>query len=144
VSGVVLVGATGVDVPGHPIPDVSKLTLDEVMNLSYHDPKPFRVDPSKMTDDQRAVVMANRATLGVYAPQSSDPTLAGRLRGVAVPVLVISGDSDRIVDSEYGRAFAALIPGAKFVLLTGTGHLPQIETPELLLDAVLSFGQAGR
>jgi pimeloyl-ACP methyl ester carboxylesterase len=143
-AGVVLVGATGIDVPGHPIPDTSKLTLAEIMSLSYHNPNPFRVDPASMTDDQRAVMAANRAALGVYAPQMTDPTLAARLAGVAVPVLVISGDSDRIVDAGYGRAYAAAIPGAKFELLAGTGHLPQIETPELLLEAVWNFGHPGQ
>ena len=72
----------------------------------------------------------------VYAPQMADPTLARRLAGVSVPTLVISGESDRIVDAGYGRAYAAAIPGAKFVLLPATGHMPQIETPELLLETV--------
>jgi len=144
VSGVVLTGAVGVEIPSHPIPDASKFTLDELMSRSYHNPKPFRIDPATMTDDQRAAFAANRATLGVYAPQMSDPTLGGRLAKMAVPVLVISGESDRIVDPGYGRAYAASIPGAKFVVLPATGHLPQIETPELLLETIWNFGQPGR
>jgi pimeloyl-ACP methyl ester carboxylesterase len=144
ITGVVLVGATGIDVPGHPIPDTSKLTLDEITSLSYHNPGPFRVDPTKMTEDQRAVMASNRAALGVYAPQLTDPTLGERLGSVAVPTLVISGDGDRIVDAGYGRAYAAAIPGAKFELLAGTGHLPQIETPELLLETVWKFANAGQ
>jgi pimeloyl-ACP methyl ester carboxylesterase len=139
VSGIVLVGAAGIEVAGHPIPDISKLTLDEVMSLSYHNPKVFRIDPVSLTDDQRAVMAANRAALNVYAPQMSDPTLVGRLARTAVPVLVISGESDRIVDPEYGRAYAAAIPNAQFQLLPNTGHIPQIETPELLLAAIWSF-----
>ena len=141
VSGIVLVGALGIEVAGHPIPDVSKLTLDEVMSLSYHNPKPFRLDPASFTDDQRAIMGANRAALAVYAPKMTDPTMAGRLAGVTVPALVISGESDRIVDPEYGRAYAAAIPGARFVLLAGTGHVPQIETPELLLETIRNFGR---
>jgi pimeloyl-ACP methyl ester carboxylesterase len=144
ITGVVLVGATGIEVPGHPIPDTSKLTLDEILSLSYHNPSLFRVDPAKMTDGQRAIMASNRAALGVYASQMTDPTLAQRLGGVAVPTLVISGDSDRIVDVAYGRAYAAAIPGAKFELLAGTGHLPQIETPELLLETVWKFAHAGQ
>jgi len=141
VSGLVLVGATGIEVPGHPIPDTSKLTLDELMSLSYHNPKPFRIDPAGVTDDQRAIVAANRAVLQVYAPRMTDPTLAGRLAKLAVPALVVSGESDRIVDPEYGRALAAAIPGAKFVQLAGTGHLPQVETPELLLETIWDYRQ---
>ena len=49
------------------------------------------------------------------------------------------GDSDRIVDPDYGRAFAEAIPGARFKLLADTGHLPQIETPDQLLDAIWTF-----
>ena len=139
VSTVVLVGATGIEVQGHPITDISRLTLPEVMSLSYHNPKPFAVDPAGVTDAQRAIIGANRAALQVYAPQSTDPTLAERLSRVAVPVLVISGESDRIVDPEYGRAYAAAIPGARFVLLAGTGHLPQIETPDLLLETIWNY-----
>jgi pimeloyl-ACP methyl ester carboxylesterase len=144
VSGIVLVGGTGIEVPGHPIPDISKLTLQEVMNLSYHNPKPFMVDPASMTEGQRAIVGANRAALQVYAPQSSDPTLAQRLSAVSVPVLVVSGESDGFVVPDYGRAYAAAIPDAKFALLAGTGHVPQVETPELLLETIWNFGNRSR
>jgi pimeloyl-ACP methyl ester carboxylesterase len=140
VSDIVLVGALGIEVADHPIPDISKLTLDEIMSLSYHNPKPFRVDPASVTDDQRAIMAANRAALQVYAPRMTDPTLAQRLAKVAVPTLVISGESDRIVDPAYGRAFTAAIPGAKFELLAGTGHVPQIETPELLMETIWNYG----
>jgi pimeloyl-ACP methyl ester carboxylesterase len=60
---------------------------------------------------------------------------------VKTPTLVVWGDSDRIADVDYGRAYAAAIPGARFQLLSDTGHLPQIETPEQLLDAVWAFAE---
>ena len=59
-----------------------------------------------------------------------------------MPVLVLWGDSDRIVDPDYGRAFAAAIPGARFQLLPATGHVPQIETPDQLLTAITGFTRA--
>jgi pimeloyl-ACP methyl ester carboxylesterase len=99
----VLTGAVGIEFPGHPIPDTSKMTLDQIMSLSYHDPKPFRIDPTRMTDEQRAVAASNRAALGIYAPKNTDPSLAARLSKMTVPTLVISGDSDRIVTPEYGH-----------------------------------------
>ena len=66
----------------------------------------------------------------------SDPSLAGRLSGLQVPTLVLWGDSDQIVDPDYGRAYAAAIPTARFQLLKDTGHLPQMETPDQVLDAI--------
>ncbi len=46
------------------------------------------------------------------------------------------GDSDQIADPDYGRAYAAAIPRARFQLLKDTGHLPQLETPEQLMNAI--------
>ena len=66
----------------------------------------------------------------------TDPSLGERLHGVTVPTLVVWGDSDRIVDPEYGRALAAAIPTARFELLKDTGHMPQVETPGQLLEAI--------
>jgi pimeloyl-ACP methyl ester carboxylesterase len=72
----------------------------------------------------------NRASLAIYAVTAmAAPGLAGRLADIKVPTLVVWGEADRIADPDYGRAYAAAIPGARFLLLTGTGHLPQIETP---------------
>jgi pimeloyl-ACP methyl ester carboxylesterase len=66
----------------------------------------------------------------------TDPGLRGRLAGVRVPTLVVWGEADRIADPDYGRAYAGAIPGARFALLRGTGHVPQVETPQLLLTAL--------
>ena len=86
------------------------------------------------------VMAGNRAALAVYGGQSMvDPTLAARLAGIKVPTLVLWGEADRIADADYGRAFAAAIPGAEFRLLAKTGHVPQIETPHQLLSALWEF-----
>ena len=69
----------------------------------------------------------------------TDPTLLGRLAGIGIPALVLWGEADRIVDAGYGRAFAEAIPGARFELLPRTGHVPQMETPEVLLKALSAF-----
>lgn len=143
ITGVVLVDAVGIEVPGHPIADFFSLTLDQVAELAYHDPAPFRIDPSTMSAEQQAGMAGNRVSLAVYAGTAmSDPGLASRLAQVTVPVLAIWGESDRIADPEYGRAFAAAIPRAQFRLLPATGHLPQLESPNELLAAIRDFTDA--
>jgi pimeloyl-ACP methyl ester carboxylesterase len=143
ISGVVLVDACGIEVPGHPVADFFALTLDQVAELSYHDPGPFRIDPAAMSAGQRAVMAGNRGALAVYGEATmTDPGLRARLGRIAVPALVLWGDSDRIVDPDYGRAYAAAIPGAQFRLLPATGHVPQIETPAQLLGAIRDFAAA--
>jgi pimeloyl-ACP methyl ester carboxylesterase len=140
ISRFVLVDAVGIDVPGHVVADFFSLTPRQVAELAYHDPDRFGVDPSKLSPEALRVMAGNRATLAVYAGTSmSQAALAGRLASVAKPTLVVWGDSDRIADVDYGRAYAAAIPGARFELLKDTGHLPQIETPGQLIDAVWAF-----
>ena len=140
ITGVVLVDACGIEVPGHPVADFFSLTVDQVAEFSYHDPGPFRIDPAAMSAGQRAVMAGNREALAVYGGTTmTDPGLRARLGRIAVPALVLWGDSDRIVDPDYGRAYAAAIPGAEFRLLPATGHVPQIETPDQLLGAIADF-----
>jgi mannose-6-phosphate isomerase-like protein (cupin superfamily) len=77
----------------------------------------------------------------VYGGERSmtDETQRGRLSEVRVRTLVLWGESDRIVDPTYGHEYAKAIEGAEFRLLRGTGHLPQLETPDLLLRTIRDF-----
>jgi pimeloyl-ACP methyl ester carboxylesterase len=137
VSGAILIDAVGIAVPGHPVADFFSLSMDQVFELSFHNPDPFRFDPAALPPAAQAVAAGNRAALAVYAGKSmSDPTLVERLSTVELPTLVLWGESDQIVDPEYGRAYAAAIPTARFELLQLTGHMPQMETPDQLLEAI--------
>jgi pimeloyl-ACP methyl ester carboxylesterase len=114
-----------------------------VAQLSYHDSDKFRLDPATLPPAVREAMPGNRATLAVYSgPSMSDPSLVDRLGTLATPTLVVWGEADRIVNPDFGRAYAAAIPGARFHLMNGAGHLPQIETPDELLDVVWTFARA--
>jgi pimeloyl-ACP methyl ester carboxylesterase len=143
VSSLVLVDAVGIDVPGHPLADFFSLTPAEVAQRSYYDPATFGVDPSALPPAAQAAMAGNRATLAAYtAAGMTDPTLVPRLGAVTAPCLVAWGEADRIGDPDYGRAFAAAIPGAEFRLLEKSGHMPQIETPGALAEVAWSFAAA--
>lgn len=59
--------------------------------------------------------------------------LTARLRGLAVPTLVIHGRADRLVPPSGGEATAAAIPGARLLMLDGMAHdLPEPLWPELV------------
>lgn len=47
-----------------------------------------------------------------------------------LPALVIAGDRDGATPPDLVRELADLIPGAKFELMRGVGHLPCVEDPE--------------
>jgi pimeloyl-ACP methyl ester carboxylesterase len=143
VSGAILLDAAGIEVAGHPIADFFSLSPDQVTQLAFHNPAAFRFDPSTLPPAVQTVMAGNRAALAIYAGSSmSDPSLVERLASMRIPTLVLWGDSDQIVDPDYGRAFAAAIPTARFQLLTATGHLPQVETPDQVLQAIADFASA--
>jgi pimeloyl-ACP methyl ester carboxylesterase len=140
VGAAVLVGAVGIHVEGHPVPDFFAMNFGEVMQRSYYDPQRFAIDPATLPPERLAAIQANRTALAVYAQTTmEDPTLRTRLTSMRVPTLVLYGEADRIVDPEYARAFGAAISGATFQLLPRTGHLPQLETPDELLRVIGDF-----
>ncbi len=56
-----------------------------------------------------------------------------------MPVLVITGDDDRIVPTEQSLRLAQAIPQAGLAVIPECGHVPQEECPQAFLDAVLPF-----
>ncbi|MEA5366332.1 alpha/beta fold hydrolase [Amycolatopsis sp., V23-08] len=136
VSGAVIIDAVGLEVEGHAPTDVRGLTLAEIQAFSWHDPSKAPVAPAGGTAPSPDIA----ALIGYAGPAMIDPTLAKRLGGLDLPVHVVWGESDGIVTPDYGRAFAAAIPMSKFTLIPRSGHLPQVETPEELLGALLDLG----
>ncbi len=67
-------------------------------------------------------------------PYMHDPKLARRLRHAKAPALVIWGESDRIVDVEYGRAFARAFANGRFEIVEKAGHMPHPEQPARVLE----------
>lgn len=131
VTGLVIINGVGVDIPGHPITNISRFTPPEIAKVAYHDPAKFGAGAPPPTPERIAMMRANQATLAVFAgdPYCYDPTLLGRLQGIHIPALVLWGASDHVVTKEYGRAYAAAIPNAGFELIAAAGHLPWLEQP---------------
>ena len=78
------------------------------------------------------------------APARSTSTVAHDLRlgKLSVASLVVWGESDRIVDLEYGRRYAASMPGSLFKPVSGAGHFPQIEPVEEVIALLTALAPA--
>ena len=145
VSRFVLVDAVGIEVDGHPVADFFSLTPAQVAERAYYDPATYGVDPTTLPPAAQRTMAGNREVLAIYAGTGmNDPSLRARLGAVHTPTLVVWGEADRIGDPDFGRAFANAIPGAEFRLLPRAGHMPQIETPDALIDVVAAFAFADR
>lgn len=56
-----------------------------------------------------------------------------------LPALVIAGDQDGATPPDLVRELAELIPGSKFELIRGAGHLPCVEDPQTYADHLTTF-----
>lgn len=63
------------------------------------------------------------------------------LPAIAVPTLCLAGSHDRTAPPEVLERMAARIPGARFQVLPGAGHIANVETPAAFDRAVVEFLQ---
>ena len=142
----VMVGPVGVKVgPADKldIPDIFAMPQADVNKLVFHDPSKAP-DPSKMSDDELAIVFRNRETtaLLVWEPWMHNPKLKRRLHRVRAPVLFVRGQSDGLVSAEYLKVYAGLLPNARTLTIPAAGHAPHLEQAEAFVAAVSEFLEA--
>jgi pimeloyl-ACP methyl ester carboxylesterase len=58
---------------------------------------------------------------------------------IAVPVLCLAGEHDRLAPAAMMERMAGRIPGARYVCLAGVGHLPNVEAPHAFDAAIFAF-----
>lgn len=60
---------------------------------------------------------------------------------LAVPVLIITGDNDRLVPSWNAERLSKAIPGSSFEIIKHCGHLPHEEKVDAFVSIVQKFLQ---
>ena len=140
----VLVDAVGIKMSDRETPDILDLfnTAPAVVERRrWHDPAKWAPDYDAMSDDALVVHARNRDALCLYAwdPYMHNPRLKRWLPRIAVPTLALWGASDGVVKPAYGRAYSALIPGARFEVIEGAGHHPEIEQSVAFAERVVAF-----
>jgi pimeloyl-ACP methyl ester carboxylesterase len=58
-------------------------------------------------------------------------------QNIKIPVALLWGDEDSITPPDQARDLQTLLPQATLTLLSGLGHIPQIEDPDAFNDALL-------
>jgi len=71
--------------------------------------------------------------------------VTGRYAGLAIPVLILWGEHDRIVQPWQGRKLRQEIAGSRLVTIAGCGHNPHEELPEKTFGLIRAFlaGESG-
>src|SRR5882757_291747 len=145
-SHLVLANAVGIKVGARDtrdIVDIFAITEPELNKLAYFDPKLAERDYKAMAEADVRVIARNREASARYgwSPYMHDPKLKSRLHRISIPTLFLWGSADRILTEDYGRAYCAAIPGARFETIARAGHYPHIEQPDAFARAVFAFTQ---
>jgi pimeloyl-ACP methyl ester carboxylesterase len=146
IKKLVLVDAYGIKVRGkrdRDIADIWYLPAEKVLQLKYVDTKHGVFDYPSMPDSKLEIVARNRETTArlCWEPYMHHPRLLRRLHRIDVPTLVLWGEKDGIVTTDYGRAYAKAIPGAKFVAIPNAAHFPHVEAPDTFMKELTRFAR---
>ncbi|WP_224404050.1 alpha/beta fold hydrolase [Pseudonocardia sp. ICBG1034] len=136
-----LVDPVGIKVGGREdrdIADVFAIAREELDERTFADADAGPGDLSQAPVEDVLHIARNEEALALYGwePYLHNPRLRRWLPRIHVPTLVAWGAQDGIVSPEYGRAYAASIPGARFELVDGAGHRAQVEQPDTLAKLV--------
>jgi pimeloyl-ACP methyl ester carboxylesterase len=99
-------------------------------------------DPSKLTpaiwEGYQEPLQAENWDQGLWelTIASRDLHLPAHLHEVSLPILVLTGDDDRIVPTSDSLRLAGELPNASLAVLPNCGHVPQEECPGPFLTEV--------
>jgi pimeloyl-ACP methyl ester carboxylesterase len=111
-----------------------------LLKSAWHDP--LKITPFIIDGFEKPLQIENWDKALWQLTKSSKPlNLRNKIIGLKHPILVLSGDDDRIVPTQDSVELAKIIPNQGLVLLANCGHVPQEECPQQFLDSVVPFIQ---
>jgi 3-oxoadipate enol-lactonase len=150
VAALVLVGPviSGLPLSGHfatrggrPRPSPDAPVAEQIAYWSGTDP--WFVAPANTAARQRLHALLSANPQNLRPPMELErrperPALP-RLGEIAVPTLIVAGEQDIPDVHAHCGAIEAAIPGARRVVLPGSGHVPHLEVPAAFNRVVLEF-----
>jgi pimeloyl-ACP methyl ester carboxylesterase len=110
----------------------------DLLYRAWHDPS--RITPEIVEAYREPLRIENWDVALWQLTKTSRPlNLPARLGELKMPVLVVTGDDDRVVPTAESLRLAQDISGAELAVFENCGHVPQEECPEPFLTAVEAF-----
>lgn len=106
--------------------------------------RPFVADPEDLSDEVvddagRSTPAAVSKTLSIGRREISRGRLARQARIIKIPLLVVAGEQDQIVDPQSVGVWAGGVDRAEISLIDECGHLPMIERTAEFNAQILAF-----
>lgn len=145
----VLIDPVGIKIEGWIYPFLFGMELPELVATLFHDPAAaLPLAPRDASVDTVVELYRQNTALARVAwnPYLYDPRLRRRLARIATPTLLCWGAHDRLAPPACAQTWRSQIPGAELRVFAGSGHLPHLEEPDAVAEAVVAFcaGAAAR
>ena len=95
--------------------------------------------PDLMRDRREAFLRTDPQVFQAACAALAELDLRPQLSKVKVPVLVLVGEHDEATPPPMSHELAAMLPDARLKIIAGCAHVPQLQAPEVFLDAIGDF-----
>jgi pimeloyl-ACP methyl ester carboxylesterase len=146
IKRLVLGAPAGIWLDDHPMTDMFALMRrpERLRPVLFHDPGstlakiivPDEAPEEMMIEAYKAAAATARLA---WNPPGHNPKLAGRLRRIKSPTLILWGDDDKLIPTAYAAAWAGSIEGARAELIPNCGHMLMFEGEKDFVAAVTRF-----
>ena len=79
------------------------------------------------------------AVTGTLLTLAARTDTADSLKNINIPVLIINGEEDKIINIDFAKSLNSKIKGSKLAVMKNSGHFPNMENPEEFNKAVREF-----
>ena len=146
VKRLVLAASAGLWMADHPMTDLFAFLRrpERLREINFHDPNSYMAEmliPTEADEERMAAAykaMTATARLA-WNPPGHNPKLAGRLRRIKSPTLIIWGDDDRLIPTPYAEEWAAHIKDSRVVKIKDCGHMLMFEGEDDFVAAITDF-----
>jgi pimeloyl-ACP methyl ester carboxylesterase len=110
----------------------------DLLKFAWHDPA--RIPPEILEQYQAPFKVENwDKALWEFTLANRPAGLSKRLNELTLPILVVTGDHDRIVPTKDSIRLAGELPNANLEVITNAGHVPHEEQPQQFMQAVANY-----
>jgi 3-oxoadipate enol-lactonase len=95
--------------------------------------------PDLMRDRREAFLRTDTELFQAACEALAELDLRPELARVKIPVLVLVGEHDEATPPPMSRELAAGLPDARLKIIAGCAHVPQLQAPDVFLDAIGDF-----
>jgi pimeloyl-ACP methyl ester carboxylesterase len=132
VRKLVLVAPAGLDVPGYPIVDFSKIAPYDILGHLTEN-IPLILKNATGAPDPR-----DGASFNILIPSILDRKFTRWLHRITIPSMLVWGENDRTTPIQQAEEWLKLVPGLQLHRVPGAGHLVLDEKPEAV-EAIGNF-----